>query len=510
MEEPVRRALVSTHDKEGLAPFCRALQALGVEILSSGGTARLLQEEGIPVIPVSRHTGFPEMLDGRVKTLHPRIHAGILAVRSDPRHREDLERAGIPTIDLVVVNLYPFERTAARPDAAFDEVVEMIDVGGPAMVRAAAKNAAHVGVVVDPADYGSVLDELQRGGSLTPSTRRRLAAKAFRLTSRYDAAIATWLEPASDVLQLAWPKLQDLRYGENPHQTAAFYGDPSDPGPSIASAGRLQGKELSFNNILDLDSALALSAELPSCGCVFVKHGNPCGVALGADPETAFRRALACDPVSAFGGVIAFNRPVDGGAAAAVAEAFYEGVVAPAFLPPARQALSRKKGLRLLETGPLDTYARRGRDLKRVAGGLLAQSWDEGVDDVRASRVATRRAPTPAEWDAMVFAWTVVKHVKSNAIVFAREDRTVGIGAGQMSRVDSVRLATDKSREPLAGCAMASDAFFPFRDGIDAAASAGIGCVVQPGGSVRDDEVVAAADEHGLAMVLTGRRHFRH
>jgi phosphoribosylaminoimidazolecarboxamide formyltransferase/IMP cyclohydrolase len=519
----VRRALVSTYRKDGLVPFCRALQELGIEILSSGGTAALLRQEGIAATSVAEHTGFPEMLDGRVKTLHPRIHAGILAVRANPEHVADLERTGIPPIDLVVVNLYPFRETAGREGASFDDVVEMIDVGGPAMVRAAAKNHAHVGVVVDPADYAAVEGELRDGGTLGAATRRALAAKAFRHTADYDEAIAAWLAERVDGAPAArWPaalaprfeKATDLRYGENPHQGAAFYRAPGEGG--LPDARVLQGKELSFNNLLDLDAAIALAAELPGPGCVIVKHGNPCGVALADRPQEAFRRALACDPLSAFGGVIAFNGPLNAAAASALVEAFYEAVAAPEVAPDAAPVLARKKNLRVLAVGPLAAYRRRGHDLRRVTGGLLAQDWDAGIENVREGRVVTRRAPDEAEWQALQFAWTVAKHVKSNAIVYARADHTVGIGAGQMSRVDSARIGTQKAHEawkterPLEGAAMASDAFFPFRDGIDVAAAAGVRAVVQPGGSVRDDEVVAAADEHGLAMVFTGRRHFRH
>ena len=520
----VQRALVSTYRKDGLVPFCRTLAELGIEILSSGGTAALLRAEGIAAVPVSEHTGFPEMLDGRVKTLHPRIHAGILAVRDNPEHVADLARTGIPPIDLVVVNLYPFQETAAREGAAFDDVVEMIDVGGPAMIRAAAKNHAHVGVVVDPADYAEVADELRAAAKLSPPTLRRLAAKAFRHTADYDSAIAAWLADRVDgIPRTSWPrqlrlsgeKVQDLRYGENPHQTAAFYRVPGETA-GLPGARVLQGKELSFNNILDLDAALALAAELPGQGCVIVKHGNPCGVALGSTAEEAFRRALACDPTSAFGGVIAFNTAVDAAAATALAEAFYEAVVGPDVAPDAQEILGRKKNLRVLAAGPLAAYQRTGPDLRRVTGGLLAQDWDAGIEDVRQGRLVTRRGPERDEWEALQFAWTVAKHVKSNAIVYARADHTVGIGAGQMSRVDSARIGTHKAQEawktdrPLEGAVMASDAFFPFRDGIDVAAAAGIRAVVQPGGSVRDDEVIAAADAHGLAMVFTGRRHFRH
>ncbi|HKQ61249.1 MAG TPA: bifunctional phosphoribosylaminoimidazolecarboxamide formyltransferase/IMP cyclohydrolase [Candidatus Polarisedimenticolaceae bacterium] len=518
----VRRALVSVHDKHGVVELCRTLATLGVEILSSGGTARLLEQHEIPVRKVADHTGFPELLGGRVKTLHPRIHAGILAVRSDPAHMADLERSDIPPIDLVVVNLYPFERTAADPANGPAEIVEMIDIGGPTLVRAAAKNFADVGVVVDPADYATVADELRRDGGLAPATRRRLAVRAFAHTSAYDAAVHGWLAASEAVadggaaapfparLAPEFLKVQDLRYGENPHQRAAFYRDPLAAPPSLAAARQLQGKELSFNNILDFDAALDLAVDLRPGACAIIKHGNPCGVALASDAATAFRRALECDPQSAFGGVLAFNLGLDASTAAAVAEQFFEGVIAPEFDAEAREILSRKKGLRLLEVGALSEFRRSGWDLRRVSGGLLVQDWDELGPGLTDAHVASRRPPSDAERQALEFAWIVAKHVKSNAIVYARDERTVGIGAGQMSRVDSARFGMQKARLPLAGAVMASDAFFPFRDGLDVGAEAGITAVVQPGGSVRDAEVIAAADEHDMAMLFTGRRHFRH
>ena len=517
----VQRALVSTYDKEGIVPFCSALRDLGIEIVSSGGTARMLTDAGLPVVRVSDVTGVPEMLGGRVKTLHPRIHGGILAIRSDGSHVADLERHGIAPIDLVVVSLYPFEAAAARPGSTLADAIEMIDVGGPAMVRAAAKNFADVGVVVDRADYDEVLTELRRDRTLSDGLRRRLAAKAFQTTSGYDAAIARHLstdgagtageaQRDGDELVLRWSRVQGLRYGENPHQTASFYREVPPTGPGLASAEQLGGKELSFNNILDGDAALALAVELGPGGCAIVKHGNPCGAAIGDSPESAFRAALECDPVSAFGGVIAFHDPIGAGAAAAIAEAFYEAVLAPDFDESGRQVLARKKNLRVLRLGSLEGLRRSGRDLRRVSGGLLVQDWDAPAEEMAAARVVTRRAPDERQRRALAFAWTVVKHVKSNAIVYAREDRTLGIGAGQMSRVDSARLGVEKARSSLAGAVMASDAFFPFRDGIDVAAAAGISAVVQPGGSVRDEEIVAAADEHGMAMLVTGRRHFRH
>ena len=523
MQGRIKRALVSVYDKEGIVEFCQALQTLEIEILSSGGTARTLSENGVRVTPVEDYTGFPEMLDGRVKTLHPKIHAGILAIRGNAGHVEDMAKAEIGPIDLVVVNLYPFQKTAATQGASEADVVEMIDVGGPTMVRAAAKNFGDVGVVVAPQDYDAVIGELRADGALSDATRRRLALRAFEHTASYDDAIYHYLEqhgfggekPTSeeflpDRMTVELVKRQDLRYGENPHQKAAYYVEQSVSGPSIGKAEQLQGKELSFNNILDFDAALGLAVEFPDCACAVIKHGNPCGVALGDDPRLAFERALECDPLSAFGAVIAFNRQVDGPAATLVAKQFYEGVIAPGFDEEARKILAKKKKLRVLDLGKLGDTRRQGFDLRRVNGGLLVQDWDVLTENVRESRVVTSRKPTEDEWQGLAFAWIVCKHVKSNAIVYAYSDRAVGVGAGQMSRVDSSRFAIQKAQVPLKGAVMASDAFFPFRDGIDLPAEAGITAVVQPGGSIRDEEVIAAANEHGMAMVFTGRRHFRH
>jgi len=523
MENPIRRALVSVFDKDGVIDLCRRLQALDIEILSSGGTARLLGGEGIAVTTVSDYTGFPELLGGRVKTLHPRIHGGILALRSNSQHMTDLKENDISPIDLVVVNLYPFEKTAATEGIGVSDVVEMIDIGGPAMIRAAAKNFPHVGVIVDPADYDAVAGEIESSGQLGDASRVRLAVKAFRHTAAYDSAVHAYLDgleidgaeaPEADRLPermtFEFVKAQDLRYGENPHQKAAYYRDPRGGGPSLASAKQLQGKELSFNNILDFDAALGLAAELPEGGCVIIKHGNPCGTALGTETKASFERALACDPLSAFGGVIAFNRRVDHRAAESVAEHFFEGVIAPSFEEDALAVLARKKKLRLLEMGDLAKFRRGGMDLRRVSGGLLVQEWDRVDERVRDAEVVTKRQPTESEWRALEFAWIVAKHVKSNAIVYALEDRTLGVGAGQMSRVDSAKIGIEKAQSSLEGAVMASDAFFPFRDGIDVAAEVGIRAVIEPGGSIRDKEVIAAADEHGMTMVFTGRRHFRH
>jgi len=517
----VQRALLSVFDKEGVVDLARELHRLGVELISTGGTATLLTAAGLPVTRVADLTGFPEMLDGRVKTLHPNVHAGILAMRDHPDHMADLAAHGIKTIDLVVVNLYPFERTAREPGAALADVVEMIDIGGPSMVRGAAKNWEHVGVLVDAADYPAAIASLAATGALPHEMRLALSAKAFAHTAAYDRAVSAYLTRASagpaepapglpDTLRVAFPRLSELVYGENPHQRAAFYRDPESAGASVASARQLQGKPLSFNNILDFDAALSLAADLGARSAVIVKHGNPCGAGTGATPAAAFAEALSCDPTSAFGGVIAVSEAVDTATAAAIAEAFYEGVIAPSFSSDARQVLAKKKNLRLLELGPLANYRRDGLDLRRVQGGMLAQEWDQPDPPVREGQVVTDRVPSAEEWAALQFAWTVVRHVKSNAIVYANATRTLGIGAGQMSRVDSARLGIQKARFPLRGAAMASDAFFPFRDGLDVAAEAGVSAVVQPGGSIRDDEVVAAANERGIAMVLVGRRHFRH
>jgi phosphoribosylaminoimidazolecarboxamide formyltransferase/IMP cyclohydrolase len=513
----VSRALVSVHDKTGVVEFCRGLSRLGVRILSTGGTAALLREGGLEIDDVAQYTGFPEMMDGRVKTLHPKIHGGLLGRRG----QDDavMRSHGIEAIDLLVVNLYPFEQTVARPDCTLAEAIENIDVGGPAMLRAAAKNHAHVGVIVDPADYDSVLRELEdNGGTLRDGTRLALAEKAFARTARYDGAIANYLGadggrgfPRSFTLQ--FDKICDLRYGENPHQAAAFYREPSPPAGTLAAARRLQGKELSFNNIADADAALECALSFAEPACVIVKHANPCGVAEAASPREAYEAAYATDPVSAFGGVIAWNRTVDEACARAlIGRQFVEVVIAPDFSPGALAVIASKADVRVLACGgraaPLAHL-----ELKRVSGGLLLQDADAGTVDAAQLRVVSRRAPTAAELADLLFAWRVVKFVKSNAIVYAAGRRTLGVGAGQMSRVHSARIAALKAADAglaLQGCAMASDAFFPFRDGIDAAASAGVAAVIQPGGSVRDKEVIAAADEHGMAMVFTGMRHFRH
>ena len=525
-----KRALLSVYDKTGVVDLARELVELGHSLLSSGGTAAALKAAGVPVVEIAHYTGQPEILEGRVKTLHPKVHGGILADLAKESHRSDLARSGIEPIGLVIVNLYPFREVAGRPGSQLPEVIEMIDIGGPAMVRAAAKNHKHVGVVVDPSDYPGILRELRADGALGDATRLRLAVKAFAHTASYDAAIQAELgsrmagtagrgaeaPPAAGArpgfperLVLEGRLLQQLRYGENPHQRGALYASAEDAPGSVAAARQLQGKELSFNNIIDLDSAWRAVHEFDSPAAVIVKHNNPCGVAVGATLKEAFVKARQCDPTSAFGGITAFNRPLDGAAATEVAALFMECLIAPGYDAAARDVLAEKKGLRVLEAGPgRDMF--RGTDVRRVTGGYLVQDWDDVATDMGKARVVTKRAPSAAERQGLDFAWRVARHVKSNAIVLARADRTIGIGAGQMSRVDSVRLAVMKSLQPPKGAVLASDAFFPFRDGLDEAAKAGVTAVAQPGGSVKDSEVIAAADEHGMAMVLTGTRHFRH
>ncbi len=528
---PIRRALISVSDKTGLDALAQALAARGVEVLSTGGTAAELRAAGLDVREVAEVTEFPEMLDGRVKTLHPRVHGGLLARRADPAHAEAMATHGIPAIDLLVVNLYPFEATVAR-NAEYAECVEMIDIGGPAMIRAGAKNHADVTVLTDPADYPAFLEEIEaQGGATTLAFRKRLALAAFGRTAAYDAAVSGWLahalaEPAPPVRAVAGRLAQPLRYGENPHQRAAFYVDGSDR-PGVATARQLQGKALSYNNINDTDAAFELVSEFAGeaahaggATCVIVKHANPCGVAKGDTPRDAYQRAFDCDRTSAYGGIVALNRRLDGPAAAAICEIFTEVVIAPAADEAALEHFAVRPNLRLLLTGGLADPAAPGLTVRQVAGGLLMQDRDAGLLDEAALRVVTKRVPTPAERADLLFAWKVAKHVKSNAIVYARGGATVGIGAGQMSRVDSTRIAARKAEDmaanlglqesPARGAVVASDAFFPFADGLVAAAEAGATAVIQPGGSLRDAEVIAAADERGIAMLFTGQRHFRH
>jgi phosphoribosylaminoimidazolecarboxamide formyltransferase/IMP cyclohydrolase len=521
---PIARALLSVSDKTGLVDFARALSSRGIALISTGGTARTIAEAGLPVTDVASVTGFPEMLDGRVKTLHPAVHGGILARRDVPEHLAAIGEHGIQPIDLVVVNLYPFAETVAR-GAGFEECVENIDIGGPSLIRAAAKNHDSVTVVTDPADYGAVLEELAaHDGATTLALRRRLAGLAYARTGAYDAAIAQWFARVQDetfpeTLAIGGRLKQRLRYGENPHQAAAFYVG-GEPRPGIATAQQLQGKELSFNNLNDTDAAYELVAEFDAPAVAIIKHANPCGVATGMALREAYEKALACDPTSAFGGIIAVNRPLDAPTAEAIAKLFAEVVIAPAIEPEARALLARKSALRLLAAGALPDPAAPGTTLRSLAGGYLLQTRDNGRITESVLKVVTRRAPTAAELADLLFAFRVCKHVKSNAIVYAKNGATVGIGAGQMSRVDSSRIAAWKAAEagkaaglaasPTEGSVVASDAFFPFADGLEAAVAAGATAVIQPGGSVRDQEVIAAADAAGIAMVLTGMRHFRH
>jgi phosphoribosylaminoimidazolecarboxamide formyltransferase / IMP cyclohydrolase len=503
----VERALLSVSDKTGLVELGRELVDAGVELISSGGTAAALAEAGVPVTPVSEATGAPEILGGRVKTLHPKIHGGILADRRRPAHLEELAEHGIEPIDLVVCNLYPFEETVARAEVEEDEAVENIDIGGPAMVRAAAKNFHSVAVVVNPARYRIVLEEIRNSGGISVETRRRLAVEAFQHTAAYDAAIAGYLskEELPGRLVISADKAQELRYGENPHQRAAFYRNAGRRS-GLAAAEQLQGKELSYNNILDTDAAWKLALELDGPGAAIIKHANPCGVAVSRSIAEAYEKALECDRTSAFGGIVALNRICDRAAAEAIAEIFTEVVIAPGFQEGALEVLAAKKNLRVLRAQEtLEPEA----DVRRVAGGLLLQSPDP-LDRAEDAKVVTAAQPTEEQWAELRFAWTVVKHVKSNAIVFAKDGAAVGVGAGQMSRVEAAQLAASRARDRARGTACASDAFFPFRDGLDAVVAAGAAAVIQPGGSVRDDEVIAAADEHGIPMVFTGRRHFRH
>ena len=516
----IKTALLSVSDKTGLIEFARGLASFGVAMLSTGGTAKLLRDSGISVTEVSDHTGFPEMLDGRVKTLHPKVHGGILARRDVPAHVEAIKSAGIAPIDLVVVNLYPFSQTVARAGCTLDEAIENIDIGGPAMVRSAGKNHAHVAVVTDPADYAAILGEMRAAnGAVGETTRFRLAQKAFSHTAAYDGAISNYLTAlGTDGARAAFPQrlnlnfelAQTLRYGENPHQNAAFYRDLEPAPGSLARYVQLQGKELSYNNIADADAAWECVKTFEQPACVIIKHANPCGVAVAGSTLDAYRAAFATDPTSAFGGIIAFNRELDAATVAAVAEQFVEVLIAPQVSAGARAALAKKENVRVLEV-PLADGAN-AYEMKRVGGGLLAQTPDNfhiSAADLKIVRVQ----PTPQQQEDLLFAWRVAKFVKSNAIVFCGKGRTLGVGAGQMSRVDSARIAAIKAQNAnltLAGSVVASDAFFPFRDGLDVVAEAGAVAVIQPGGSLRDAEVIAAGDERGMAMVFTGHRHFRH
>lgn len=516
----VKRALVSVSNKRGIVDFAKELSAMGVEILSTGGTAKSLRDANIPVTEVSDYTGFPEMLDGRLKTLHPKIHGGLLSRRNNPKDMEDIKKHGINLIDMVVVNLYPFEETISKPNVTFEEAIENIDIGGPAMIRAASKNFQDVAVVVDPDDYPKILDEIKASnGELSRGTKLNLAKKVFAHTARYDTLIAEYLsgivekEPSfPEYLTTSLKKAAVLRYGENPHQKAAIYKERTN-GLSIADAKVLQGKEMSFNNYLDAHCAILLAVEFDKKACAVIKHNNPCGVALGDTPADAYKKAVKTDPVSAFGGVVAFNTEVDGDAAKTMVDLFLEVVIAPSFTKDAKDIFSKKPNVRLLELSEMLSSGKNqphSWDTKRIAGGLLLQSWDYSPEDIKSLEAVTKRQPTKEEFEALSFAWKVCKHVKSNAIVYAFKDRTVGIGIGQTSRVYSAKIGAINACEPLKGSVVASDGFFPFRDGIDVLYEMGVTAVVQPGGALKDAEVIQAANEYNMAMILTGVRHFRH
>ena len=515
----IQRAILSVTDKSGLVDFARKLAGMGVELVSTGGTANLLRESGIAVKDISELTGFPEMLDGRVKTLHPKVHGGILHRRQDSAHRSAVAEHDIPAIDMVVVNLYAFEKTAAKPGVPFEELIENIDIGGPSMIRSAAKNFQDVAVVTSPTDYDAIAGEMARSaGSLSSETKWRLAQKAFATTAAYDSAIASTLERVGvnghfelrpqenfpQTLRLSFQKTMDLRYGENPHQKAAMYSDGS--GVGVANARQLQGKGLSYNNITDLQAAWDLAQDFDDTVCAIIKHTNPCGVATGKSLAEAYLRALECDPVSAFGGVIGVNRPVDAAAASEMSKLFLEVIAAPAFDAAAKEVFATKKNLRLVEV----PAGQQNWVLKNISGGMLVQDADLHQLTDSDLKVVTRRPPTPEEKRALLFAWKVCKHVKSNAILYARDGQTVGVGAGQMSRVDACKVGAMKAQLPLKGTVVASDAFFPFPDGVEEIAKTGATAIIQPGGSVRDQEVIEAADRLGLAMIFTGVRHFRH
>ena len=527
----IKQALISVSDKTGVLDFARALSALGVNILSTGGTAKLLQDNGVPVTEVADYTGFPEMLDGRVKTLHPKVHGGILARRDFPEHVSKLQEHGIPEIDMVVVNLYPFQATVAKDDCSLEDAIENIDIGGPTMLRSAAKNHRDVVVVCDPSDYGVVLAELKgtgdTAGAVSYDTKFRLAKKVFAHTAQYDGAITNYLTSLGEdkqhatrshypaTINMSFEKVQEMRYGENPHQGAAFYRDIVSIDGALANYRQLQGKELSYNNIADADAAWecvkSLGGFAQPAGCVIVKHANPCGVAIGTDALDCYTRALQTDPTSAFGGIIAFNVEVDGRAAEALAKLFVEVLIAPSFTEEARRIMAAKQNVRLLEIALGN--GQNPYDVKRVGGGLLVQAPDAKNVGIGELRVVSKKQPTPQQLQDLMFAWRVAKFVKSNAIVFCANGMTLGVGAGQMSRIDSARIASIKAQNAglsLAGSAVASDAFFPFRDGLDVVVDAGATCVIHPGGSMRDQEVIDAADERGVVMLYTGTRHFRH
>jgi len=521
MSNTIKKVLISVTDKTGIVDFAQELKGFDVKILSTGGTAAQLRAAGIDVTDVSDYTGFPEMMDGRLKTLHPKIHGGLLALRNNEGHMKSAEQHDIDMIDMVVINLYRFEDTVAKEGCTLEEAVENIDIGGPTMLRAAAKNHPFVSVVTDPEDYPEIIAEMKEtGGMISEATNFALATKTFQLTARYDGAISNYLgarlqgeeiQKFPTTFTIQFDRAQALRYGENPHQDAAFYREKNAPVSSIASARQLHGKELSYNNIMDSDAAWQMACDFDLPTAVIMKHSNPCGAATSdGSLKDAYVKAMATDPVSAFGGIVSFNRPVDREVAQELAKTFLEVIIAPGFDRDALDILTAKKNVRLLEIPTPAAGQPADLDFRRVAGGLLVQERDPGRDDIMKAKVVTKRAPTAEEYQALDFAWRVVKNVKSNAIVFTAKDQLVGVGAGQMSRVDSVHIAQMKANLPTQGTVLASDAFFPFRDGVDMAAKAGVTAIVQPGGSIRDEEAIQAADEHGIAMIFTGRRHFRH
>jgi len=518
----IKRALISVSDKEGIVAFAKQLSEMGVEIISTGGTAKVLKESGIPIIYISDFTGSPEILEGRLKTLHPKVHGGLLAKRDNAQHQKEMQENDILPIDMVVVNLYPFAEVYLKENASPEEIIENIDIGGPTMLRSAAKNYKDVAVVVNPKRYNEIIEQMKHNkGNLDSSLHQELAKEVFETTAQYDTLIAEYFNSISEAksfpenFNLSFTKVQDLRYGENPHQSAAFYREQKITEPSIATAKQLHGKELSYNNIMDLDAALEIIKDFDEPACAIIKHTNPCGAAESKSIFTAYEKALSCDPVSAFGSIVSFNQIVEKNTAEALAKNFVEAVIAPGFEKEAMDILQKKKNIRLLEIPELTAWlSHRTRsshyDLKKIAGGILIQQNNYSLIDPSQLKVVSNRKPTHEEFLDLLFAWKIVKHVKSNAIVYAKNSETVGIGAGQMSRVDSSKLAVMKAQKELKGSVLASDAFFPFRDGVDAAFKAGTTAVIQPGGSMRDEEVIAACNEHDMAMVFTGIRHFKH
>lgn len=513
----IKRALVSVSDKTGIVEFCRGLAELGVEVISTGGTKNLLAKEGVPVIGISDVTGFPEILDGRVKTLHPAVHSGLLAIRDSEEHQNQMKELGLDYIDLVVVNLYPFQETIAKPDVAYEDAIENIDIGGPTMLRSAAKNHAFVSVVVDAADYGKVLEEIKADGDTTLNTRKALAAKVFRHTASYDALISDYLsqvngDPLPERYTVTYEKIQDLRYGENPHQKAAFYRKPLAAQDTLSNAKQLHGKELSYNNINDANAALQIVKEFTEPAVVAVKHMNPCGVGVGASVLEAFEKAYAADPVSIFGGIVAANRIVDEDTANLLKDIFLEIVIAPGFTQEALAVLTKKKNIRLLEMGNLQAGVDRQSQfvVTSIDGGMIVQENDIHSIQAEDLKVVTDRQPTEEELKQLLFGWKIVKHVKSNAILLAKNNMTIGVGAGQMNRVGAAKIAIEQAGAEAKGSVMASDAFFPMSDTVEAAAKAGITAIIQPGGSIKDEESIAMANQHGIAMVFTGVRHFKH